>query len=286
MKFSASAPAKINRELRVGRVRADGFHEVRSRMVSISLADGITVEPASSLEFHCDDPAIPPGSENLVVRAAERLAARAGVPPRARIVLEKRTPAGGGLGGGSADAAITLRLLARLWGLAAPPDLLSTVASELGSDVPFFLSGGQADVTGRGEVVAGVPDGPSADLLLLVPPFSISTAAVYRAHAGRFALAPSLAVESPGHTGYLGPNDLASAVLEIEPRMQPYLDSAAAMTPDHAISGSGATIVLHGASAAAQRHLATRHPDARILPCRTLSHDDYQQASSPRGGPR
>ncbi len=284
MILSASAPAKINRELRVGRIRPDGFHEIRSRMVSISLADRITVESAEGLAFACDDPTVPAGRENLVVRATELLAARCGVRPGARIALQKRTPMGGGLGGGSADAAVTLRLLARLWQVEIDSARLSSVAAELGSDVPFFLTGGQADVTGRGEVVTPVADDPPVDLLLLVPPFPVSTAGVYRNQAGRFDLAPQLEVASPGRRGFFGPNDLASAVLATEPRMKPYLESAAALTADHVISGSGATIVLHGAPADAEKRLAALHPEARIYRCRTLSHDDYQRESNPRGG--
>lgn len=284
MILSASAPAKINRELRVGRIRPDGFHEIRSRMVSISLADRIRVEPADELAFACDDPAVPGGRENIMVRAAERLAAQARVEPRARITLQKRTPVGGGLGGGSADAAVTLRLLAQLWRIDADTARLERLAAELGSDVPFFVTGGQADVTGRGEIVTPVPDAPPAELLLLVPPFSVSTAAVYRAQAGRFALAPGLEVASPDHRGYLGPNDLASAVLATEPRMQAYLESAAGLTADCAISGSGATIVLHGAPPDAAEVLSARHPDARVLRCQTLTRHDYQRESNPRGG--
>lgn len=284
MILSASAPAKINRELRVGRIRPDGFHEVRSRMVSISLADRLRVETSDDLVFACDDPAVPGGRENIVVRAAERLAADAGVPARARITLEKRTPMGGGLGGGSADAAVTLRLLAALWGIDADTARRERLAAALGSDVPFFVTGGQADVTGRGEIVTPVPDGPAAELLLLVPPFSVSTAAVYRAQAGRFPLAAELEIASPRHRGFLGPNDLASAVLATEPRMQAYLESAAGLTADYAISGSGATIVLHGAPADAADVLSARHPEARLFRCRTLTRLDFQRESNPRGG--
>ncbi len=284
MILSASAPAKINRELRVGRIRPDGFHEIRSRMVSISLADSIRVEDADRLVFACDDPAVPAGQENIVVRAAQSLAADAGVPPRARITLEKRIPMGGGLGGGSADAAVALRLLARLWRIEADTARLQRISAGLGSDVPFFVTGGQADVTGRGEIVTAVPDGRPTELLLLVPPFTVSTAAVYRAQAGRFELAAELEVASAHHPGYLGPNDLASAVLATEPRMQAYLESAAALTADHAISGSGATIVLHGAPPEAEELLSARHPEARVIHCRTLTRHDYQRESNPGGG--
>ncbi len=284
MTLSAEAPAKINRELRVGRVRADGYHEVFSRMVSIDLADRLSAEPADGLEFSCDDPAVPAGDENIVVRAARLLAERASVVPRARLRLEKRVPMGGGLGGGSADAGVALLLLSRLWNLGVDARAwLPEIAGRLGSDVPFFLSGGEADVTGRGEIVTPVDDGPRAELVLLVPPFAVATAAVYREYAGRGTLPPRLAVGEAAHRGYLGPNDLAPAVLKVEPRMEVYLASAARITDDFAISGSGATIVLRGRPGAVEE-LARLHPEARLFACRTLSRSEYRQRTNPRGG--
>jgi 4-diphosphocytidyl-2-C-methyl-D-erythritol kinase len=286
MTLTAQAPSKINRELRVGRIRPDGFHEVFSRMTSISLADTLTVEDADALELTCDVPEVPGGDDNIVVRAARLLARRAGVAPRARIHLQKRVPMGGGLGGGSADAAVALRLLARLWKIGEDSDELHEIAASLGSDVPFFLTGGEANVSGRGERVTPVEDSASAELLLLVPPFSVSTAAVYREHAGRFALPSALEIESPRVEKFLGPNDLASAVLIMEPRMEAYLESAARITPDHLISGSGATIVLHAPPPGAASELAARHPEAGLYPCRTLTRIEFQHATrpSPRGG--
>jgi 4-diphosphocytidyl-2-C-methyl-D-erythritol kinase len=284
MTLSVEAPAKINRELRVGRVRHDGYHEVFSRMISIDLADRLSAEPADELAFSCDDPAVPVGDDNLVVRAARRLAEEAGMPARARIHLEKRVPMGGGLGGGSADAGVALLLLAELWKLGTGiSPRLAGIAAGLGSDVPFFLSGGQADVTGRGEIVAPVDDDPPAELVLLVPPFPIATAAVYREYAGRGTLPPRLAISESGHRRYIGPNDLTPAVLKVEPRMEVYLASAARITDDFAISGSGATIVLRGRPGALEE-LARRHPEARLFPCRTLSRIEYHQRTNPRGG--
>lgn len=284
MKLTAEAPCKINRELRVGRVRGDGFHEVFSRMVSVDLADRLTAETAAGLEFTCDDPGVPLGRDNLVVRAAELLAAHAGIPPRARIHLEKRAPMGGGLGGGSADAGVTLLLLARLWScgddvVAALPEL----AGRLGSDVPFFLRGGDAEVTGRGEVVRPVEDGPQTRLLLLVPPFPVATAAVYRAYAGRGTLPARLDVSEPGRRRYLGPNDLTPAVLEVEPRMADYLSSVRRVSDDYAVSGSGSTIVLVDAPGA-RDELARRHPEARLFACATLSSAASRRRINPSGG--
>jgi 4-diphosphocytidyl-2-C-methyl-D-erythritol kinase len=284
--LTAEAPAKINRELRVGRLRPDGYHEISSRMTSIDLADRIRVEAADGLELRCDDPAVPTGDDNLVVRAARLLARAGGLEPRARLTLEKRVPMGGGLGGGSADAAITLLLLARFWRLGLGRERLASVAAELGSDVPFFLDGGEADVSGRGEVVTPLEDGdgPATDLLLVVPPFAISTAGVYRAYAGRGRLPERLDLASPGHERFLGPNDLAPAVLLMEPGMEAYLSSAAALTDDWAISGSGATVVLHGAGRDAAARLAARHPEARVISCRTLSRAEYAARTGATGG--
>ncbi len=282
MTWAALAPAKINRELRVGRIRPDGYHEVRSRMVSIDLADRLSAKPGEGLEFSCDDPAVPTGSANLVVRAAQLLAQEAGIVPRARLTLEKRVPIGGGLGGGSSDAAVALLLLDRLWNLQTPADRLRSIAAGLGSDVPFFLTGGEADVSGRGEIVTPVEDGPDADLLLLVPPFSIPTADVYRLYAGRGFLPERLDISSEGRRFLLGPNDLAPAVLTKEPRMEALCKAAAAITDDWVISGSGATIVMHGVGAGAAERLAGLGLNARILPCRTLSRRGYQARVTPR----
>jgi 4-diphosphocytidyl-2-C-methyl-D-erythritol kinase len=284
VKLEAAAPAKINRELRVGGIRPDGFHEIRSRMISIDLADGLSAETAERLTFSCDDPAVPPGSENLVVRAAESLARWAGITAGVHLRLEKRVPIGGGLGGGSADGAVTLRLLARFWRIAIPAPELERLAAGLGSDVPFFLAGGQADVAGRGERVEPVEDSPPTELLLLVPPFSISTRAVYQVYGDRGRLAERLDVASPVAGRFLGPNDLAPAVLTMEPRMEAYLESAARMTSDWTISGSGATVVLHGAPPDGAARLAEWHPEARVFPCRTLSREQYGTRVGPVGG--
>jgi len=286
MRLTCLAPAKVNRELRVGELRPDGYHEILSRIVSIDLADRLHAEPADELEFSCDDPAVPAGDGNLVVRAARLLAARAGVPARARLRLEKKVPMGGGLGGGSADAAAALVALASLWELPADAVPLAELAAELGSDVPFFLSGGEADVAGRGERVSPLEDedGEAAELVLLVPPFSVSTAAVYRAYAGRGRLPERLDVASERGGRFFGPNDLASAVLQVEGRMEDYLRSARRASLDTAISGSGSTIALHGVTPEGFHSLAESHPDARLVRCRTLPRREYQRVAQPTAG--
>ena len=170
MVLIAEAPAKINRELRVGPRRPDGFHEIRSRFCAIDFCDRLEVEESDRLELSCSGVPVPCGDTNLVARAARALADRLGVASGARIRLEKRVPAGAGLGGGSADAAVTLLLLSKLWSSRLRQEELSEVAARLGSDVPFFLSGGEADVAGRGERVTPLGDSPPQELLLWIPP--------------------------------------------------------------------------------------------------------------------
>ncbi|HKF44149.1 MAG TPA: 4-(cytidine 5'-diphospho)-2-C-methyl-D-erythritol kinase [Thermoanaerobaculia bacterium] len=278
----AEAFAKINRELRVGRRRPDGFHEIRSRFSTIDLSDRIELEEADGFELVCTGTPVPTGDSNLVARAARALAGRLGIPPRARIRLEKRIPPGAGLGGGSSDAAVALRLLSRLWHSSLEDAELAEVAASLGSDVPFFLSGGEADVEGRGERIQPREDTPRTELALLVPPFPIETASVYSAYSrqtgGNRPLAKRLLIENG--TTFLGPNELASAVLKTHPEMKGYLVSAAAAASEAGITGSGSAIVLFGLTAEAEKDLERRHPDATILRASTLGRRDYERRTS------
>ena len=287
MFLTAQAPAKINRELRVGARRADGFHEIRSRFSTIDLADRLEVEDAETLEISCSGIPVPGGDANLVWRAAKALAEELAIEARARIRLEKRIPAGAGLGGGSADAAVTLRLLSMLWEAPLPEEDLSRVAARLGSDVPFFLSGGEADVAGRGERVTPREDPPARELLLLVPPFSIATADVYAAYSrltGGAARLPER-LEIDGTPNFLGPNDLASAVLEVEGQMADYLRSARQMASESGITGSGSALVLCGVSPDGERELARIHPGASLHRVRTLGREEYRRLTTQGGGP-
>ena len=287
MLFHAEAPAKINRELRVGARRADGFHEIRSRFCTIDLADRLEVGESERLEISCSGIPVPEGKDNLIARAAKELAAELGIEqPRARIRLEKRIPVGAGLGGGSADAAVTLLLLSRLWEAALPEEDLTRVAARIGSDVPFFLFGGEADVGGRGDRVSPREDSPPRDLLLLVPPFSIATADVYAAYSrrtgGSARLADALEVDTTRN--FLGPNDLASAVLEIQRRMEDYLRSARQVASEAGITGSGSALVLCGVTTEGERALARTHPGASLHRVRTLGREDYRRTTQ-GGGP-
>ncbi|HEV8117920.1 MAG TPA: 4-(cytidine 5'-diphospho)-2-C-methyl-D-erythritol kinase [Thermoanaerobaculia bacterium] len=274
--------AKINRELRVGGRRPDGFHEIRSRFSTIDLSDTIQIEEADGFELACTGIPVPGGDDNLVARAARALAGHLGISPRVRIRLEKRIPAGAGLGGGSSDAAVTLLALSKLWKPSLPRPELAAIGASLGSDVPFFLFGGEADVEGRGERVFPRPDGPATEVALLIPPFPIQTAAVYSAYSrqtgGNRELAGRLDVETGPF--FLGPNDLASAVLDTCPQMNDYLSSAAAAALEAGITGSGSALVLRGLTTEGERDLARRHPEARVLRTATLGRSDYERRAS------
>jgi 4-diphosphocytidyl-2-C-methyl-D-erythritol kinase len=171
------APAKLNLALLVGPVRPDGFHEVASLMVPVSLADRVTVEktPGAGLDVVCD---VAPGADNLAARLVRELEERLDRSLEVRVTIEKRVPHGGGLGGGSSDAAATLLALERLFGLELSPRLRYEAAAAVGSDVPFFLWPGPQLAMGRGQVLKEVRL-PALRLVIAMPDVGLSTAAVY-----------------------------------------------------------------------------------------------------------
>ncbi|HVR44592.1 MAG TPA: 4-(cytidine 5'-diphospho)-2-C-methyl-D-erythritol kinase [Thermoanaerobaculia bacterium] len=171
--------AKINWMLRVLERRADGYHDLETIFQTVSLHDVITLTRAPRLELTCDDPSVPVDGTNLVWRAAATMMDRFGVDP-VRIELRKAIPPGGGLGGGSSNAAMTLLALDRMFDLETSPERLLEMAAELGSDVPFFLVGGTAWGSGRGERLRILPSPASVPLLLLIPEERVATAEAYR----------------------------------------------------------------------------------------------------------
>jgi len=179
----ADAPAKINLTLEVLGGRDDGYHELRSLVIGIELADRVVCQtsPVPGIAFHCDDPTLN-HADNLAARAARMLADRCGGEPALRIDLNKRIPVGGGLGGGSSDAATTLRLCDHLWETGLDEVGLAAIGAELGSDVPLFFSLPSAIIEGRGERVTPVRLRWSGWVLLICPPIPVSTARVYSAY--------------------------------------------------------------------------------------------------------
>ena len=178
------AHAKINLDLRVLGTRPDGFHELRTVFQAIGLHDTVECVPREGpFAIECDVAGVPLDRANLVWRAAETLwrsARRTGPLRDVLIRLTKRIPLQAGLGGGSADAAATLLGLVELWKLPVRPSQLTDVAATLGSDVPFFLSGGTALGLGRGDEVYPLADLPRHWIVLLVPGFGVSSADAYR----------------------------------------------------------------------------------------------------------
>lgn len=176
------APAKVNLFLDVLGKRPDGYHEIATLMIAVSLYDTLVFEadPSGAIRLECDHPELSTGPDNLVCRAAELLKQRSGKKLGARIRLIKRIPLAAGLAGGSSDAAATLLGLNALWGLGWNKEQLVPLAAELGSDIAFFFSLPAAWCTGRGEVVTPLQLGTPLYLVLACPQVGLSTAAVYR----------------------------------------------------------------------------------------------------------
>lgn len=176
------APAKINLSFEIKGRRPDGFHEIETLMVPISLADRLIIDVSEhngDIGFSCDDPSLPGGDDNLVVRAAKLFRERTGNNTGVQIRLEKKIPHGAGLGGGSSDAASTLMGLNELLAVRLPQNELLKLAAELGSDVPFFIVRSAGVCRGRGEVVTPVPLKQNFRLLLLKPGFGVPTPWAY-----------------------------------------------------------------------------------------------------------
>ncbi len=171
--------AKVNLALEVLGKRPDGYHEIATVMQTVDLFDRLILETAPTISLEADDPALPIDERNLIVRAAILLRQASGVEAGARIRLRKRIPVAAGLGGGSSDAAAALWGLNRLWGLRWPRARLAELAARLGMDVPFFLTGGPALATGRGERVEPLPAQGGYALVLVNPRVPLSTREVY-----------------------------------------------------------------------------------------------------------
>ncbi len=176
------APAKINLSFRILGRREDGFHEVETLMAPVSLFDVITISRTASdiaIAFTCDDPSLPIGDDNLVVRAARALVEATSSRASVSIHLEKNIPHGAGLGGGSSDAATVILGLTRLLKLRVERSELAKIAASIGSDVPFFLYESAAICRGRGELVEAVTLPERLRLLLLKPVFGVPTPWAY-----------------------------------------------------------------------------------------------------------
>ena len=176
------APAKINLLLKILGRRSNGFHEIETFIAPISLCDEIRIDKhdrQNGIGFSCDDPSVPNGEENLVVRAAKAFFSVTNLEPAVSIDLKKRIPHGAGLGGGSSDAASTLLALNQLLETGLSPKAVAKMAEAVGSDVPFFVSESAAICRGRGELVMPVQLPNKLSILLLKPGFGVATEWAY-----------------------------------------------------------------------------------------------------------
>jgi 4-diphosphocytidyl-2-C-methyl-D-erythritol kinase len=174
------AYAKINLTLDVLGLRDDGYHEIDSIVQTIGLYDSLTLERAPEMRLAVDGFEAPTDERNLVWQACVLLKERYGLAGGVSASITKRIPAQAGLGGGSSDAAAALIGTAQLYGIAPDQSELVDMAARLGSDVPFFLTGGTARMRGRGEIIEPLPDAPKLDLVIVWPGFGVSTAQAYR----------------------------------------------------------------------------------------------------------
>lgn len=179
MRIIAHAYAKINWALNITGLRSDGYHELDMLMQSIELGDDMVFEDAEALTLTVDGKPDPDQDRNLVIRAAKALMKHSGTKRGAAIALGKHVPVRAGLGGGSADCALTLRALNKLWGLNLSDEVLLALGASLGADVPFCLTGGLAHVRGIGERIEPLPEAPALPLVLVTPGGGLSTAEVF-----------------------------------------------------------------------------------------------------------
>jgi 4-diphosphocytidyl-2-C-methyl-D-erythritol kinase len=261
--FEMAAHAKVNLFLRVLSSRDDGYHEIETVLVPISLADHVSVEPADALSVSLTGPVaggVPRDDANLALRAARALAVEAGGEPSgARITIDKKIPVAAGLGGGSADAAATLLLLDELWSTGLGRDGLVRLAADIGSDVPALLLGEPAYASGRGERVASVL---AQSTTWVVKPFAfgVSSADAYAWWDGHATTGPDpgalIAAAEAGDDALLGSalyNDLQAPVADRHPEIAETIDAFLGAGARGAVmTGSGPTVVALCSFAAAQ----------------------------------
>ncbi len=283
--------AKINLHLRVLGKRPDGFHELCTVFQTVSLHDRMRFEAAEELSMTCDDPAIPIGEANLMIRAASRLRESSGTTAGARLHLEKRIPSPGGLAGGSSNAAVTLIGLMRLWELDVADGDLMTIAAELGSDVPFFLEGGTMLGTGRGERLETLPDFECDSLLIVTPNVAVSTAAAYAGLRAESltsqALATKLTVCRSEAENVLadieaGANDFENTVLAAFPEIKDVREMLSGLGARKVLlSGSGASVFAIFDNILTRQtalEALSQKADWRSFAAATVSRAEYREA--------
>jgi 4-diphosphocytidyl-2-C-methyl-D-erythritol kinase len=298
--FTLPAFAKINLSLRIlGRRAEDGYHEIDTILQTVTLADDLIFEQRDDnlIEIQCDSPGIPTDEGNLVYRAALNLRERYEVKSAgATIKLIKRIPAGGGLGGGSSNAAIALLGLARLWQIEINRDELISLGKSLGADVPFFFTGGTARGTGIGTEIISLDDVPPMHLLIITPNEHVSTAEAYKAMRAPVLTSENRAVILSGSRAevknaesllYNLQNDFERVIFTLRPRIEQAASALIEIGARRAsLSGSGASVfgVFDDEDDRDRAQALLRHNgDWRMFNCTTLARDDYKRRLSEAG---
>lgn len=267
------APAKLNLALHVRRKRADGYHDIETLFAFADIGDQLTAEPADALSLNITGRFAGDLSteDNLVLHAARMLGEAVGRDPAFAFTLDKALPVASGIGGGSADAAATLRLLARLWQMPADHSALMTCASRLGSDVPVCLLGHPAIGLGRGEALHATDLGDllGAPIILANPGIAVSTAGVFAAWDG-IDRGP-LPVGDAATILRAGRNDLQLPAIAVAPAIADLLYVMTSTMPQLTrMSGSGATcFAIYANEQSRDRalmQLRAGHPDYWIEP--------------------
>ena len=287
--------AKINLGLEIVRKRPDGYHDIRTLFQWIGLFDVLHFQdqPAAEIRLEGNDPSVPWDETNLILRAARSLRARAGVSRGVAIRVEKNIPAGRGLGGGSSNAAATLRALNRLWGLGLDREELIGLGRGLGADVAYFFEGGLCLGEERGDRLTPLPDLPNLPLVLAFPPFPVPTARIY-AH-----LTPS-SLTSAGkdskisgfletrHFGFLE-NRLEETIFSFYPQLNEYKSLFRNQGAELSlVTGSGSAVYgLFRDRAAAERSLAAMKTRGAAVLVETLTREqgwsELEAGASPSG---
>lgn len=292
-RFTLPAFAKINWVLRVVGRRADNFHELHTIFQTITLHDRLSFETLDGerLELECDVEDIPTDETNLVHRAARALREHYGVRAGARIRLEKRIPAQGGLGGGSSDAALTLLALARLWKIRTNRQELAGIGARLGADVPFFLTGGTALGTGLGTEIQPLDDVPTQPLVVATPDVGVSTAEAYRMLNAPALTKAEMTVNLPISRAdaqisdslcEVMRNDFEPVIFTLRPEIKRVRDTLLEMGAQCALmAGSGSSVfgIFESGEAAAGAQAAMETETRwRVSTGATLSRNEYRKA--------
>ncbi len=292
-RFSLPSFAKINWHLRVLGKRGDGFHELFTVFQTVSLHDIIWFSESGELTLTCDDETVPTDEQNLILKAASALRERFEIEKGAAIHLEKRIPSPGGLGGGSSNAAVALIGLCRLWDLQIESNELNRIAPSLGSDVPFFLTGGTAIGTGRGELIERIADADEQFMLIVTPEIAVSTREAFeRINVGTLTndalnrILPVCRSEADscdlGHT--VLKNDFEESVFDAHPEIRRVKETLLKLgAVNAAMSGSGASVfAIFDKQETRQTTIKALDQEStwRKFAVATISRDQYRDALS------